>query len=240
MEGRLIMMKVMVTAGSGSSSGGAVVADVDPSSPSCGCVIGATEYRSGAAKSGGGGASGCDEEERWRGAPGRHGGVFENSGHDTDALFDALLFANQFTYYNDGGYESLDSLFSTDAMQSAAAAGDQGMGLWSFDDSCLFEKLLKRRERAPGIMEGSCGQGGEGADVVRVGVGTPWRGQVGGAACEAVERVSSRGHWELTQRRLSHAERAEAESCGRFGAAIRFHTPPRGADRRMGYREGGL
>ncbi|KAG8097119.1 hypothetical protein GUJ93_ZPchr0013g37391 [Zizania palustris] len=55
--------------------------------------------------------------------------VSENSGHDTDALFDAMLF----TYYNGGAYESLDSLFSADAVQSTAAAGDQGMGLWSFD-----------------------------------------------------------------------------------------------------------
>ncbi|KAL5210210.1 hypothetical protein ABZP36_005833 [Zizania latifolia] len=64
----------------------------------------------------------------------------ENSGHDTDALFDAMLFADQFTYYNGGAYASLDSLFSADAVQStAAAAGDQGMGLWSFDNGCLFD-----------------------------------------------------------------------------------------------------
>ncbi|KAL5224375.1 hypothetical protein ABZP36_011014 [Zizania latifolia] len=68
------------------------------------------------------------------------------------------------------------------------------------------QKLLKRRERSPGVVEGSHEQGGEGADVVRVGVGTPWRGQVGGAACGSVERVSRRGCWELMQQRLSRAD----------------------------------
>ncbi|KAL5218547.1 hypothetical protein ABZP36_019231 [Zizania latifolia] len=67
--------------------------------------------------------------------------VSENSGDDTDALFDALLFADQFTYFSGGAYDSLDSLFSADAVQNtaAAAAADQGMGLWSFDDGCLFD-----------------------------------------------------------------------------------------------------
>ncbi|KAF0891289.1 hypothetical protein E2562_009465 [Oryza meyeriana var. granulata] len=60
------------------------------------------------------------------------------SGDDTDALFDALLFADQYTYFNGGAYESLDCLFSADAVQSTAAA-DQGMGLWSFDDGCLVD-----------------------------------------------------------------------------------------------------
>ena len=35
-------------------------------------------------------------------------------------------------------YESLDNLFRTDAVQSKAAKGE-GMGLWSFDDSCLIK-----------------------------------------------------------------------------------------------------
>ncbi|KAG8073726.1 hypothetical protein GUJ93_ZPchr0006g41177 [Zizania palustris] len=67
--------------------------------------------------------------------------VSENSGNDTDALFDALLFADQFTYFSGGAYDSLDSLFSADAVQNtaAAAAPEQGMGLWSFDDGCLFD-----------------------------------------------------------------------------------------------------
>ncbi|KAG8089590.1 hypothetical protein GUJ93_ZPchr0011g27598 [Zizania palustris] len=52
-EGRKIVIEIMVTVGSGSSSGGAVIADVDPSSPSCGCVVGVMEYRSRAMKSGG-------------------------------------------------------------------------------------------------------------------------------------------------------------------------------------------
>lgn len=62
------------------------------------------------------------------------------SGDDTDALFDALLFADQYNYFNGGAYESLDSLFSADAVQTtaAAAAADQGMGLWSFDDGCCL------------------------------------------------------------------------------------------------------
>uniref|UniRef100_A0A0E0CW95 AP2/ERF domain-containing protein n=1 Tax=Oryza meridionalis TaxID=40149 RepID=A0A0E0CW95_9ORYZ len=58
------------------------------------------------------------------------------SGDDTDALFDALLFADQYNYFNGGAYESLDSLFSADAVQTTAA--DQGMGLWSFDDGCCL------------------------------------------------------------------------------------------------------
>uniref|UniRef100_A0A0D3FEP0 AP2/ERF domain-containing protein n=1 Tax=Oryza barthii TaxID=65489 RepID=A0A0D3FEP0_9ORYZ len=62
------------------------------------------------------------------------------SGDDTDALFDTLLFADQYNYFNGGAYESLDSLFSADAVQTtaAAAAADQGMGLWSFDDGCCL------------------------------------------------------------------------------------------------------
>ncbi|OEL25256.1 hypothetical protein BAE44_0013725, partial [Dichanthelium oligosanthes] len=40
---------------------------------------------------------------------------------ESDALFDdAFLFGGQFVYFNTGAYESLDSLFSMDAMQSNA------------------------------------------------------------------------------------------------------------------------
>uniref|UniRef100_A0A0D9VQC4 AP2/ERF domain-containing protein n=1 Tax=Leersia perrieri TaxID=77586 RepID=A0A0D9VQC4_9ORYZ len=52
-----------------------------------------------------------------------------------DDLFDALLFADPLNYFGGGGgYESLDSLFSADAVQGAGAGE---MGLWSFDDGCL-------------------------------------------------------------------------------------------------------
>ncbi|RLN41421.1 hypothetical protein C2845_PM01G05250 [Panicum miliaceum] len=63
------------------------------------------------------------------------------SDSESDALFDAFLFGDQFAYFNGGAYESLDSLFSGDEMQSNAAA-DEGMGLWSFDDGCLVEDNL--------------------------------------------------------------------------------------------------
>ncbi|KAJ1298503.1 hypothetical protein BS78_01G458500 [Paspalum vaginatum] len=60
----------------------------------------------------------------------------------SDALFDdAFLFGDQFAYFDAGAaYESLDSLFSADAVQSGVA--DEGMGLWSFDDGCLVEDTL--------------------------------------------------------------------------------------------------
>ncbi|KAF8718155.1 hypothetical protein HU200_025645 [Digitaria exilis] len=61
-----------------------------------------------------------------------------------DALFDdAFLFGDQqfASYFNGGAYESLDSLFSADAVQGTAAV-DEGMGLWSFDDGCLVEDNL--------------------------------------------------------------------------------------------------
>ena len=64
-----------------------------------------------------------------------------SSGSEPDALFDALLFGDQFAFFDAGAYESLDSLFSADAVQSNAAA-DQGMPLWSFDDGCLVEDNL--------------------------------------------------------------------------------------------------
>jgi EREBP-like factor len=54
--------------------------------------------------------------------------------NDTDALFDALLFSDQFPFF-DAAYDSLDSLFSADAVQS----DDPALGLWSFDDTCLLD-----------------------------------------------------------------------------------------------------
>lgn len=59
-----------------------------------------------------------------------------SSGSEPDALFDALLFGDQFAFFDAGAYESLDSLFSADAVQSNA------MPLWSFDDGCLVEDNL--------------------------------------------------------------------------------------------------
>lgn len=65
------------------------------------------------------------------------------SDSESDALFDSLLFGDQFAFFDAGAYESLDSLFSADAVQSnAAAAADQDMPLWSFDDGCLVEDNL--------------------------------------------------------------------------------------------------
>ncbi|CAN6285455.1 unnamed protein product [Urochloa humidicola] len=67
------------------------------------------------------------------------------SDSESDALFDdAFLFGDQFAFFNGGAYESLDSLFSADAVQgtNAAVAADDGMGLWSFDDGCLVEDNL--------------------------------------------------------------------------------------------------
>ncbi|XP_051183192.1 ethylene-responsive transcription factor RAP2-2-like [Lolium perenne] len=56
--------------------------------------------------------------------------------HDTDARFDALLFSDQFPFFDGAAaYDSLDSLFSADAMQSDEPA----LGLWSFDDTCLLD-----------------------------------------------------------------------------------------------------
>ncbi|CAD6202369.1 unnamed protein product [Miscanthus lutarioriparius] len=68
-----------------------------------------------------------------------------SSGSEPDALFDALLFGDQFAFFDAGAYESLDSLFSADAVQSnaaAVAADQEGMPLWSFDDGCLVEDNL--------------------------------------------------------------------------------------------------
>ncbi|CAL4929421.1 unnamed protein product [Urochloa decumbens] len=68
------------------------------------------------------------------------------SDSESDALFDdAFMFGDQFSFFNGGAYESLDSLFSADAVQGsnpAAVAADDGMGLWSFDDGCLVEDNL--------------------------------------------------------------------------------------------------
>ncbi|CAM0871866.1 unnamed protein product [Alopecurus aequalis] len=55
----------------------------------------------------------------------------------SDALFDALLFGDQFAFFDGGAYESLDSLFSADAVQSNAVAA---VGLWSFEDDCLVNE----------------------------------------------------------------------------------------------------
>lgn len=65
------------------------------------------------------------------------------SDSDSDALFDALLFADQFAFFNGGAYESLDSLFSADAVQSSATAtavNEAALGLWTFDDDCLVDE----------------------------------------------------------------------------------------------------
>jgi len=62
------------------------------------------------------------------------------SDSDSDALFDALLFADQFAFFDGGAYESLDSLFSADAVQSSAPPGEQALGLWNFDDDCIVDE----------------------------------------------------------------------------------------------------
>jgi len=62
------------------------------------------------------------------------------SDSDSDALFDALLLADQFAFFDGGAYESLDSLFSADAVQSSDAAAEATLGLWSFDDGCLVDE----------------------------------------------------------------------------------------------------
>jgi EREBP-like factor len=59
-----------------------------------------------------------------------------NEASDSDALFDTLLFSEQFAFFDGGAYESLDSLFSADAVQSDEAAS----GLWSFEDGCLLDE----------------------------------------------------------------------------------------------------
>ncbi|XP_047081961.1 ethylene-responsive transcription factor 1-like [Lolium rigidum] len=59
------------------------------------------------------------------------------SDSDSDALFDALFFSDQFPYFDGAAaYESLDSLFGADAVQS----DDPALGLWSFDDGCLVDE----------------------------------------------------------------------------------------------------
>jgi len=58
---------------------------------------------------------------------------------DSDALFDALLFADQLAFFDGCAYESLDSLFSADAVQNNNSAADEAaLGLWSFEDDCLI------------------------------------------------------------------------------------------------------
>jgi EREBP-like factor len=68
--------------------------------------------------------------------------VARASDSDSDALFDALLFSEQFPFFDGGAYESLDSLFSADAVQSSssAPADEAALGLWSFDDGCLVDE----------------------------------------------------------------------------------------------------
>jgi EREBP-like factor len=59
------------------------------------------------------------------------------SDSDSDALFDALFFSDQFPFFDGAAaYESLDTLFSADAVQS----DDPALGLWSFDDGCLVDE----------------------------------------------------------------------------------------------------
>ncbi|XP_051183196.1 uncharacterized protein [Lolium perenne] len=59
------------------------------------------------------------------------------SDSDSDALFDALFFSDQFPFFDGAAaYDSLDSLFSADAVQS----DDPALGLWSFDDGCLVDE----------------------------------------------------------------------------------------------------
>ncbi|CAM0871865.1 unnamed protein product [Alopecurus aequalis] len=63
------------------------------------------------------------------------------SDSDSDALFDALLFSEQLAFFDGGAYESLDSLFSADAVQSSVpAAAEAPLGLWNFDDDCLVDE----------------------------------------------------------------------------------------------------
>ncbi|CAN6290454.1 unnamed protein product [Urochloa humidicola] len=68
----------------------------------------------------------------------------ESESSDAALFDDAFMFGDQFSFFNGGAYESLDSLFSADAVQgtNAAVAGADGMGLWSFDDGCLVEDNL--------------------------------------------------------------------------------------------------
>ncbi|XP_066382958.1 uncharacterized protein [Miscanthus floridulus] len=43
------------------------------------------------------------------------------SDSESDALFNTLIFGDQFTYFNGSAYESLDNLFSADAVQGSSA-----------------------------------------------------------------------------------------------------------------------
>ncbi|XP_062216611.1 ethylene-responsive transcription factor ERF073-like [Phragmites australis] len=81
-------------------------------------------------------------DKRPRAEPASTAEASDSDGAESDALFDAFLFGDQLAF-NGGAYESLESLFSADAVQSnAPAAADEGMGLWSFDDDCLVEDSL--------------------------------------------------------------------------------------------------
>ncbi|TKV97833.1 hypothetical protein SEVIR_9G521000v4 [Setaria viridis] len=57
------------------------------------------------------------------------------SEESADMLLDAFMFGDQFSFFNGGAYESLDGLFGGDASLSL---GNEGVGLWSFDDTVCY------------------------------------------------------------------------------------------------------
>ena len=57
------------------------------------------------------------------------------SEESADMLLDAFMFGDQFSFFNGGTYESLDGLFGGDASLSL---GNEGVGLWSFDDTVCY------------------------------------------------------------------------------------------------------
>ncbi|CAN6296270.1 unnamed protein product [Urochloa humidicola] len=59
--------------------------------------------------------------------------VLASSEESSDTLFDAFMFGDQFSFFDGGAYESLDSLFGGDVAQS-----NQSVGLWSFDDTVCY------------------------------------------------------------------------------------------------------
>ena len=54
-------------------------------------------------------------------------------------LFNALMFGDQFSFFDGGAYESLDGLFGGDAV---GVEGNQSAVLWSFDDNRLVEDTM--------------------------------------------------------------------------------------------------
>jgi EREBP-like factor len=50
-------------------------------------------------------------------------------------LLDDFMFGDQFSFFDGGAYESLDGLFGGDASLSL---GNEGVGLWSFDDTVCY------------------------------------------------------------------------------------------------------